>query len=174
MNNKKEALYLSIIGLLVLVIIGMSIYKKDSTEPIIFNGGVVATDDATANLAENSDGSTDSDDTSSSGSESDSTSSSSSKSSTKSSTKTAKKPTSNAVKPSPTPAKIQQGEAKININTATLAQLTRIPGVGESTAQKIIDYRTTKGNFIETKDIKKVNGIGDAKFEGMKDFITVE
>jgi competence protein ComEA len=61
----------------------------------------------------------------------------------------------------------------VDINTATLEQLDALQGVGPSTAQKIIDYRTANGPFSSIDDIKNVSGIGDAKFAAMKDAITV-
>ncbi len=63
---------------------------------------------------------------------------------------------------------------KININKATEAELTSIPGIGTSTAQKIITYREENGKFQTIEDIKKVSGIGDSKFESMKDYIAVK
>ena len=48
-----------------------------------------------------------------------------------------------------------------------------LDGVGPSTAQKIIDYRTANGGFKTIDEIKEVPGIGDAKFAAMKDSITV-
>lgn len=62
---------------------------------------------------------------------------------------------------------------KVNINTATQTELESIPGVGPSTAQKIITYRTQKGKFKTIEDIKNVSGIGESKFNKMKDYITV-
>ncbi|MCI6285061.1 helix-hairpin-helix domain-containing protein [Selenomonas sp.] len=61
----------------------------------------------------------------------------------------------------------------ININTADEAELDKLPGVGPSTAQKIIEYRETEGQFASPEDIMKVKGIGKAKYEKMKDRITV-
>ena len=61
---------------------------------------------------------------------------------------------------------------KININTADSAQLQELNGVGPSTAQKIIDYRTSNGRFQSIEDIKNVSGIGDKTFENLKDDIT--
>lgn len=66
----------------------------------------------------------------------------------------------------------EAASSKININTADLTQLQNIPGVGPSTAQKIIDYRTTSGRFKSIEDIKNVSGIGDKTFEKMKEYIT--
>ena len=63
--------------------------------------------------------------------------------------------------------------APVNINTASLEELDALSGVGPSTAQKIIDYRTASGPFKTIDDIKNVSGIGDAKFAAMKDSITV-
>jgi competence protein ComEA len=61
----------------------------------------------------------------------------------------------------------------ININTATLAELDTLPGIGPTTAQKIIDYRSQNGNFSTIEDIMKVSGIGPATFENIKALITV-
>jgi len=61
----------------------------------------------------------------------------------------------------------------IDINTATLEQLDTLPGVGPSTAQKIIDYRETNGPFASIEDIMNVSGIGPATFDNIQDLITV-
>lgn len=63
---------------------------------------------------------------------------------------------------------------KVNINTATQTQLETLPGIGPSTATKIITYRKEKGKFVKIEDIKEVNGIGDSKFEKIKNYITVK
>ncbi len=63
--------------------------------------------------------------------------------------------------------------AIVNINTASLVELDSLDGVGPSTAQKIIDYRTANGGFTTIDEIKEVPGIGDAKFEAMRDSIAV-
>lgn len=64
-------------------------------------------------------------------------------------------------------------KTKININTATKADLETLPGIGESTALKIIEYRKEKGKFKLIEDIKQVNGIGENKFNKIKELITV-
>lgn len=64
-------------------------------------------------------------------------------------------------------------DGKIDINTAGEAELTQLPGIGPVTAQKIIDYRAANGSFKSIDDIKNVSGIGDKKFEQIKDKIKV-
>ena len=61
----------------------------------------------------------------------------------------------------------------ININTASLLDLQTLVGIGPSTAQSIIDYRTEHGDFQTIEDIMNVSGIGEATFENIKDFIIV-
>ena len=63
---------------------------------------------------------------------------------------------------------------KININKATQTELETIPGIGSSTAFKIIKYREENGKFSKIEDIKNVSGIGDSKFQNMKDYISVK
>lgn len=62
---------------------------------------------------------------------------------------------------------------KININTASKEELDTLPGIGEATAQKIIEYRNKNGKFSNIEEIKEVSGIGDSKFEKIKDYIKV-
>lgn len=63
---------------------------------------------------------------------------------------------------------------KININKATVEELTKLNGVGEVTAQSIVDYRDAVGKFNSIEDIKNVEGIGDKTFEKFKDQIDVK
>lgn len=62
---------------------------------------------------------------------------------------------------------------KININTADKTRLMDIPGVGEVTAGKIIDYRNTYGSFKSVDELINVSGIGDKKLENMRPYVTV-
>lgn len=62
---------------------------------------------------------------------------------------------------------------KVNINKATSEELQLIPGIGPSTAQKIIDYRQENGNFGKIEDLKNISGIGEKTFENMRDYIEI-
>ena len=62
---------------------------------------------------------------------------------------------------------------KININTASQSELETLNGIGKVLAERILQYRNDKGRFKTIEEIKKVSGIGDKKYEGIKDHITV-
>ncbi|MFA6142173.1 MAG: ComEA family DNA-binding protein [Candidatus Omnitrophota bacterium] len=63
---------------------------------------------------------------------------------------------------------------KININAAGAEELESIKGVGKALAERIVEYRNSKGAFVMIEDIKNVKGIGRALFEKIKDRISVE
>lgn len=63
---------------------------------------------------------------------------------------------------------------KTNINKASQAELELVPGIGPSTALKIINYRKENGNFKKIEDIKNISGIGDLKYDQMKNYISVK
>ncbi len=65
------------------------------------------------------------------------------------------------------------GNGLLNINTASAAELTSLPGIGESIAGKITKYRDENGRFSCIEDIMKINGIKDKLFQKIKDRITV-
>jgi competence protein ComEA len=65
------------------------------------------------------------------------------------------------------------GADLININTASIEELDQLPGIGQTTAIRIIDYRTINGPFATIEDIVNVSGIGTATFEEIKELITV-
>jgi competence protein ComEA len=70
-------------------------------------------------------------------------------------------------------AAVPTGGGKINLNTATLAQLDTLPGVGPVLAQRILDHRDQHGGFRSVGDLRQVDGIGDARYEQLKDLVTV-
>ncbi len=64
-------------------------------------------------------------------------------------------------------------DGKVNINTASVSELEELPGIGEVIAQRIVDYRTQHGPFKTVRDLLKVEGIGEKKFESIEDHVTV-
>ncbi len=69
--------------------------------------------------------------------------------------------------------KIEEAGIKISINQADIDELCKLPGIGKSTAEKIIEYRETNGYFQSLEDLMRVKGIGKAKFEKIKDLISL-
>jgi competence protein ComEA len=62
---------------------------------------------------------------------------------------------------------------RVNINTATVADLNTLPGIGPTTAQAIVDYRDQHGMFQVIQDIQNVPGVGPSTYDLIKDYITV-
>lgn len=70
-------------------------------------------------------------------------------------------------------ANVQAGVRLVNINTASEAELQTLNGIGASTAKKIVDYRNQNGDFNTVEEIMNVSGIGQSKFDSIKNDITV-
>ncbi|MGE5574237.1 MAG: helix-hairpin-helix domain-containing protein [Bacteroidota bacterium] len=64
-------------------------------------------------------------------------------------------------------------QTRVNINIAGLAELDSLPGIGPALARRIIEHRNTRGRFERPEDLMNVSGIGPAKYEALKDLITV-
>jgi len=63
--------------------------------------------------------------------------------------------------------------ASINVNTATAKELEQLPGVGASVAERIIAYRLENNRFSSLEELKEIKGIGEKKFEKIKQFVTL-
>ena len=61
----------------------------------------------------------------------------------------------------------------VNINTADIAELAGLPGIGEVLAQRIVDYRTIHGRFTAVEQLTNVEGIGEGKLEAILEQITI-
>ena len=68
----------------------------------------------------------------------------------------------------------ETGKALVNINSAGQSELEKLPGIGPSLAKKILDFRQKNGQFKTTNDLMAVPGIGEKKFEQLKNLITVK
>ncbi len=64
-------------------------------------------------------------------------------------------------------------DGKVDLNTATAAQLETLPGIGAAKAEAILSYRRENGSFRSAEELKKVSGIGDATYAGLEAYITV-
>ena len=71
------------------------------------------------------------------------------------------------------PAQSVSTTTAINLNTATSAQLETLPGIGKSTADRIIEYRQKSGSFKKVEDLMNVRGIGEKSFLKIKPLVTV-
>jgi competence protein ComEA len=63
--------------------------------------------------------------------------------------------------------------APLNLNTASVAQLEALPGIGKATAERILEYRQKNGSFKKVEDLMNVRGVGEKSFLKLKPLITV-
>lgn len=62
----------------------------------------------------------------------------------------------------------------VKINTASVKDFTRLPGIGPELAKRIVEYRNQNASFSCVEDIKKVKGIGPKKYDAIKDYLAVD
>jgi competence protein ComEA len=72
-----------------------------------------------------------------------------------------------------TPPAAAAAAAPVNLNTASVAQLETLPGIGKSTAERILEYREKSGGFKKIEDLMNVRGIGEKSFLKLKPLVTV-
>jgi len=77
----------------------------------------------------------------------------------------------NSNSPAAVPAQ-QNAHGPIDINTADKSLLESLPGVGTVLAERILEYRAKHGSFLSIEELKQVEGIGEKKFDGIKELIT--
>jgi len=68
----------------------------------------------------------------------------------------------------------QDAAVRVDINNASVKELTAVKGIGPKKAEAIVNYRTEKGRFNSVEDLKKVSGIGEKIYEKIKDLVTVD
>jgi competence protein ComEA len=70
--------------------------------------------------------------------------------------------------------KTEAGSGKLNLNAATAEELDKLPGIGSTRAQAIVEYRETQGRFLEIDDLKKVPGFGQKLVDQIREKVMVQ
>ena len=78
-----------------------------------------------------------------------------------------------AARPAAKAATAVASAGPVNLNTATVAQLETLPGIGKATAERILEYRQKNGGFKKVEDLMNVRGIGEKSFLKLKPFLTI-
>lgn len=77
-----------------------------------------------------------------------------------------------AAAPTSAAAKAEAPAAPVDVNAAGIDQLTAVPGIGKSLAQRIVSFREKNGAFAKVDDLLKVQGIGEKSLEKLRPFLT--
>ena len=80
---------------------------------------------------------------------------------------------STAQKPAPVRTDARPAVAVVNLNTATVAELEKLPGIGQKVAARILEYRQKQGPFKKVEELMNVQGIGEKSFLKLRSQITV-
>lgn len=67
----------------------------------------------------------------------------------------------------------QEAETKVDLNSAAIAELVELPGVGEKVAERILNYRKANGPFRDTRELMNVRGIGEKTYLKLEPYLTV-
>ena len=73
----------------------------------------------------------------------------------------------------PRSATVAAASTPVNLNSASVAQLEALPGIGRATAERIVEYRQKNGGFKKAEDLMNVRGIGEKNFLKLKPLVTV-